>query len=307
MREITGKRVFITGAGHGFGREMARTFAVAGAEVIVTDLDPDRVAATTEMLHSMDCKAYGYPMDVTDPESVLKIRDRLHADRGPIDILINNAGVVSGGAFLDVPLKQHLLTYQVNAIGPTIVTHAFLPDLISRPETNCVNISSASAMIPLPYATTYASSKWAVLGFSDSLREELRLAGHAHVGVTAICPSYIGTGMFSGVRAPRFMGMLPPAKLAGMVLKTVQRNREQLLTPWLVKLIPLGRCTLHRSLFRKLCDWLNVSTGMMSWDGSARQSTEDIPANRPAVAPRKREPRRRVSLHPWKEMSAGKQ
>ena len=98
---------------------------------------------------------------------------RLIAEVGPIDVLVNNAGVVFGGPFLDVDLDRHLATIAVNLSGVITLTHAFLPDLIARPVGHIVNIASAAAVIALPMATSYAASKWAVLGFSDSLREEL--------------------------------------------------------------------------------------------------------------------------------------
>ena len=204
MQNLAGKRALITGAGHGLGRELARTFARAGAEVVVTDLDPDRVANTVRQIIEDGGRAVGYTMDVTDAECVKDVRERLHKEHGPINVLVNNAGMVYGGDFLGVPLSKHLLTYQINAVGLITVTHTFLRDLIGSGEANVVNVASASGLIPLPFAATYCSTKWAVIGFSESLGEELRLQGNGHVCVTTICPSYIGTGMFTGVTLPRF-------------------------------------------------------------------------------------------------------
>ncbi len=266
MRTLMAKRVLITGAGHGLGRELAQQFAAAGAIVIITDLDSVRVDATVELLTNGGFQAFGFRMDVSDPNSVQAVRKQVLQDVGEIDILVNNAGVVFGGTFSDVPIEKHLATYRVNTMGPAIVTHAFLPDLLSRPEAHCVNLASASALIALPNAATYASSKWAVLGFSESLREELRIIGYGHVGVTAVCPSYVGSGLFAGVCTPRFTPILTPAKLAQRILKAVHKNHEQLLTPWLVKFIPLGRGTLPRAAFRWLCDWLRVTTSMITWN-----------------------------------------
>lgn len=283
MRDLRGKRVLITGAGHGVGRELAQQFASEGATIIVTDLDAVRVESTVELLTNGGHKAIGYRMDVSDPASVAAVRKQVRESVGTIDVLINNAGVVFGGAFMDVPIEKHLATYRVNTMGPTIVTHAFLPDLVENAEGHCVNLASASAMIALPNAATYASSKWAVLGFSESLREELRLNGHGHVGVTAVCPSYVGTGMFSGVCTPRFTPMLTPNRLARQIIKSVKKNKEVLLTPWLVKLLPFGRGTMHRTAFRWLCDWLRVTTSMITWNSKSPQPViEPTPSRVPA-------------------------
>ncbi|QDT51293.1 SDR family oxidoreductase [Symmachiella dynata] len=289
MRDLTAKRVLITGAGHGVGRELALQFALQGATIIVTDLDLVRVESTVEFLTNAGHKAVGFRMDVSDPASVKAVRNQVRESVGSIDILVNNAGVVFGGAFMDVPIEKHLATYRVNTMGPAIVTHAFLPDLVENDEGHCVNIASAAAMIALPNAATYASSKWAVLGFSESLREELRLNGHEHVGVTAVCPSYVGTGMFAGVCTPRFTPMLTPKKLANQIINSVRKNKEQLLTPWLVKLIPFGRGTMHRSLFRWLCNWLRVTTSMITWNSKPPQPKVEVPAARvPTLPPQKR-------------------
>src|SRR5262245_55567896 len=209
--KLAGKRILVTGGGHGLGLALVREFARAGSDVVVTDRDVSRVEA---VLAELPQGAAGYAMDVTAAEQVSEIRKRLHAERGPVDVLVNNACVVFGGGFLDVSLDRHLTTVSVNLSGLLTVTHAFLPDLIARPEARLVNIASASAVIALPLATSYAASKWAVLGFSDSLREELRRAGHRHVGVTAICPSYIATGLFDGARPARLTSMLTPEHVA---------------------------------------------------------------------------------------------
>ena len=267
MRNLTGKRILITGAGRGLGREFARTFAAAGCEVLVTDIAADRIAETVSLLRDAGGQAAGYVLDVTDPQSVRDVRHQILAERGPIDLLLNNAGVVFAGAFEDVSLERHLATYQINLLGLITVTHAFLPDLIRQPEGHIINMASASGYIPLPFAATYASTKWAVIGFSESLAEELRLAGNGHVRLTTVCPSYIATGMFAGVTLPRFSWFLTPERVAKLTLRAVQRNLDIVQTPWFVKITPLAKALFPRPVFRWFCDWLNVSTGMTSWRG----------------------------------------
>jgi all-trans-retinol dehydrogenase (NAD+) len=265
MRKIAGKRVLITGAGHGLGRAIAEAFASAGAQVVVTDLHPDWVAETVRSLTQAGKQACGYAMDISQIEQVREVRQKVMSDEGPIDVLINNAGIVHGGPFLDVPLEGHLATYRVNAGGTVIVTHTFLPDLLARPEAHLVNISSGSGLIALPFASTYASTKWAILGFTDSLREELRLLGHRHVGVTTCCPSYISTGQSDGARPPLLTRMLRPEEVARLVLKGVQKNQEMVLTPWLVRATPLTKGILPRSWFRFLNDMMGVTSSLSEW------------------------------------------
>ncbi|MBL6705147.1 MAG: SDR family NAD(P)-dependent oxidoreductase [Planctomycetaceae bacterium] len=274
MKNLKSRRVLITGAGHGLGLATAKAFAKAGAFVIITDRESERVTEAVCELQIEALPCAGYVMDVTDPADVRHVRDQIHADHGPINILVNNAGIVSGGQFLEVPLEKHLFTYDVNTHGPVIVTHLFLQDLIDSDEGHIVNIASASALIALPNAATYASSKWAVLGFTDSLREELELTGRGHVGVSVICPSYISTGMFEGVKAPLLTPVLTPESLAAKIVRCVQKRKTHLLTPWLVGLIPLGKATWPRAVFRRLLRFLGVYQGMQSWKGHAAAPAE---------------------------------
>ena len=267
MMNLKSRRVLITGAGHGLGLATARAFAKEGAFVIITDRDPERVTEAVCELQIQALPCAGYVMDVTDAADVRYVRDQIHADHGLIHVLVNNAGIVTGGQFLDVPLEKHMVTYDVNTHGPVIVTHLFLQDLLDSDEGHVVNIASASALIALPNAATYASSKWAVLGFTDSLREELELTGRGHVGVSAICPSYINTGMFEGARAPLLTPILTPENLASKIVRCVYKKRDHLLTPGLVRLIPLGKATWPRVIFRRLLQFLGVYQGMEDWKG----------------------------------------
>ncbi len=267
MRNLAGKRILITGAGHGLGRELSRLFAQAGAEIVVTDYREDAAQETATMVRDAGGKAAAYAMDVSDPEAVARARQRILAEQGPPDVVVNNAAVVHGGPFLEVPIEGHLATVRVNAAGPMIVTHAFLPDLIAQPEAHLVNIASAAGLIALPYANSYATSKWAVIGFSESIAEELRLDGNGHVKVTVVCPSYFKTGQCDGAKPPMFSQMMTPERVAREVLRAVRRNRELVLLPWLVTLTPFWRGILPRSWFRWICQSSGVTTSMKDWYG----------------------------------------
>jgi short-subunit dehydrogenase len=206
-------------------------------------------------------------LDVTSAPSARACRDRIVASLGVPDVLVNNAGVVYGGAFLDVPIERHLATFRVNLEGLVTVTHTFLPDLINRPESHLVTLASASSFVGLPFGSSYGASKWAALGLSESLRLELRELGHRHIGVTAVCPSYVGTGMFGGVRPPRLTRLLTPERVADLTVSAVLANRAYVLTPWLVKLTPVLRGILPRPIFDVVATVFGVNTSMTSWRG----------------------------------------
>jgi short-subunit dehydrogenase len=180
---------------------------------------------------------------------------------------VNNAGTAYGGLFLDVPLAKHVLTYQVNTVGLMAMTHAFLPDLIARPEGHLVNIASASGFVGLPYGGTYASSKWAVIGLSESLRLELEEMGHRHVHVVTVCPSYVRTELFAGVTIPRTTRVLEPEELASKIVEGVRKNKVYVLAPAVVHITPVLKGILPRAIFDWSCRWFGINTSMRPWRG----------------------------------------
>ncbi len=149
-------------------------------------------------------RAQAFRLDVSDSDQVRALVDVVHEDGGQIDVLVNNAGVVFGGAFLDVPIEAHLTTLRVNALGPVMLTHAFLPDLISRQDAHLVNVASAAGYLPVPMSTTYAASKWATLGFSESIQAELVVDAVLHNRTHVREPFMVKT-------IPALKGLLPEA------------------------------------------------------------------------------------------------
>ncbi|MDX1645022.1 MAG: SDR family NAD(P)-dependent oxidoreductase, partial [Thermoanaerobaculia bacterium] len=182
------------------------------------------------------------------------------------DILVNNAGVVHGGRFGDVGLEDHLETVDVNLAGVVRTTHVFLPDLCAGDSGRLVNIASASGFVGLPWGVTYAATKWAVIGFSEGLRQELRETGCDRVVVTAVCPAYIETGLFRGAAPPRLTRALAADEVARRTVLAMCRGRRRLLLPWLVRTAP-WMVALPSWLADPLSRLLRVSTSMRSWRG----------------------------------------
>jgi NAD(P)-dependent dehydrogenase (short-subunit alcohol dehydrogenase family) len=264
MRRLEGKRVLITGGARGIGLALAVRLAAEGSEIVLADLPGSPLP---EAAQAVGGTVAHYALDVTDQASIDDLQNRVKREAGPVDILVNSAGVVFGGPFLEVPLDEHLKTYRVNVLGLVALTRTFLPDLIARPRAHLVNIASASGFIGLPLGSTYASSKWAVIGFTDSIRLELKMQGYRHVRATAVCPSYVGTGMFDGARAPRLTRILTPEKVARLTVRAIKRNRPYVLTPWLVKLTPPLKALLPDAIFNLVASGFGATSGMASWRG----------------------------------------
>lgn len=266
MSWFTGKTALITGGAQGLGLQMALAFAREGANIVLSDINPETLEAGRKQVEALGVRALACPADVTDPDALRAMRDYIRREIGPVDILVNNAGVVFGGSFLDVSLEKHRMTFDVNVTGLTNTTWIFLPDLIERPEARIINIASASGLIALPYGSSYGASKWAAIGLSEALRQELKDQGHGHVRITSVCPSFIDTGMFHGVTPPRMTRMLDPQRLVEKIVIATRRGDTWLLEPFMVKLTPLFRLLPTRVL-DVLARFFGVATSMKAWQG----------------------------------------
>jgi short-subunit dehydrogenase len=266
MKNFRGKRALITGGARGIGYAIADSLAREGVEIVLTDLNEDGLAQAKEKLDRIT-RCHSYVLDVTRTERMGEVRELVRGEVGAINILVNNAGVVYGGPFLEVPLEKHLLTYKVNIEAVVAMTHHFLPDLIASSEAHLVNLASASGLVPLPKGSTYASSKWACIGFTESIRVELQRQGATHVGVTHVSPSYVSTGMFEGVKAPRLVPWITPERVAREVINAIRNNKPAVMEPFMVKLVPAMMGALPTFLTDRVSDVLGVSTSMESWRG----------------------------------------
>lgn len=267
MTYFSGMRVLITGAGTGVGALLAQTLATQGAQVLVS---ARRLAAAEEVVAKIKAgggRADAVVMDVADNASIEAAKVYIHAKFGPIDALINNAGVVFGGTFEDVPLADHIRTFQTNSIGLMSTCYAFFNDLISSRRGHLVNIASASAFVGLPFGSSYAASKWAVVGFSESLRLELKERGIDNVAVTTVCPSYISTGMFDGAKAPLLTPMLTPEKVVRATLAAMRRRTPMLYLPITVKSADLLKGVLPRKMWDEVAKVTGISSSMRHWQG----------------------------------------
>ncbi|MEI2825656.1 MAG: SDR family NAD(P)-dependent oxidoreductase [Dermatophilaceae bacterium] len=218
MKSVQGKNVLITGAAMGMGRLFAeRAIAEGAAQVVLWDLQEDRLNQTLAELADAAAEhevvLSGFVVDVSDLDDVRVSADAVRADLGHVDVLVNNAGVVRGNTYFweSDSTKDTKLTVDVNTLAPMYVAREFLPGMIaSSADCRVLNLSSAAGFTPNPRMAVYAASKWAVIGWSDSVRLELKQAGIAHVMVTTVCPYYVNTGMFAGAKSAPLLPILEP-------------------------------------------------------------------------------------------------
>lgn len=237
---LPGSTVLVTGAARGMGELYARRAAKEGAAAIALwDVDEDRAAALAAELDGSRTRVRVFAVDVSDREAVRDAVRRTVDELGDPDILINNAGIVRGALFWDHdPERDIELTMRINAIAPMRIAREVLPAMMadrSRPK-RILNVASAAGTVANPRMSVYTASKWAMIGWSESLRLELAHAGQDHIAVTTSCPSFISTGMFEGARGPRLTPIMTPTRAARAAWEGMIAGTPIVSKPWTVKL-----------------------------------------------------------------------
>lgn len=255
MRSVEGRTVLITGAAMGMGRLYARhAVAERAAAVVLWDLDAATLETTRAELAAGGANVLAKVVDVSSADAVANAARELHEANVHPDIVINNAGVVRGKPFWEHdPLADSEFIIRINVLGPMHVARAFLPAMIAAGrQARILNVASASGQLSVPRMSVYTGSKWAVIGWSDSLRLELEREGHGHVRVTTLIPSYIKTGMFDGARAPLLTPLLEPEYVVDKAWAAMKAGRPRLMLPWSVGLSRM----LSGLLPLRAWDWL---------------------------------------------------
>lgn len=194
MSEFAGKVVVITGAGSGIGRALAVTLAKQGARLAISDVDSVGLAETVGLVEAVGAEVKSNHLDVTEREAVLAYADEVLAHFGVINQLYNNAGIAYHGEFVKSEFKDIEKIMDVDFWGVVNGTKAFLPHLIASGDGHVVNISSLFGLLSMPGQSAYNSAKFAVHGFTESLRQEMLIAHHP-VQVTCVHPGGIKTAI----------------------------------------------------------------------------------------------------------------
>jgi 2-hydroxycyclohexanecarboxyl-CoA dehydrogenase len=239
-----GAVALLTGAGSGIGRATAVELGRRGATVLCADLNLEGAEQTVSLCVSAGGSATAYELDVADGDAVGVAAEKMSAEHGALDVLVNNAGVGMAGRFLDTSPEDWDWLLGVNLRGVLNCCYAFGPAMVARRRGHVVNISSGLAYFHRPTESAYVTSKAAVLAFSRTLRADWRRHG---IGVSAVCPGVINTPI---VRNSRMLGDAaepeyaaraarlfatrghPPQDVADAIVRAVERNRS---------VVPVGR------------------------------------------------------------------
>ncbi|MGV9818916.1 SDR family NAD(P)-dependent oxidoreductase [Nocardia xishanensis] len=224
--DLNGASVAVTGGAGGIGRAIAAHFVSAGARVTIGDLDREAAQRVADELGS---SAVGVALDVSDEASFAAFLDSAEAASGPLDVLINNAGVDWMGQFAAEPHAVSRRQVSVNLMGPIIGSRLALQRMLPRRRGHLVNVASAAGRIPQPGSAVYTATKHGVVGLTDCLRLEYRGSG---VRFSVLHPGYIPTAMTEGTRRPsRLIPTATPDDCARAVVDAVQYNRYEVWSP----------------------------------------------------------------------------
>lgn len=233
--EISAARVVITGAGSGIGKATALRCADAGAEVACVDIDADSARATAATCEQLRPSSSAWTCDVRDADAVHQLADSIEGERGPVDVLVNNAGVGIAGPFLESGAEDWDWLIGVNLNGVANGCRAFGARMVDRGSGHVVNIASGAAYLMSRDMAAYCASKAAVVALSRCLRADWSAAG---VGVSAICPGFISTPIASRTRmvgplaerrdriVSAFRFGHDPDVVAKAIVRAVERDRE---------------------------------------------------------------------------------
>ena len=225
MTELTGRVAAVTGGARGIGASIARKMAGAGMHVAIGDLDNE---VAQQRADELGAGVVAHRLDVADPASFAAFLERAEADLGPLDVLVNNAGIMPAGAFLAETPASAQRQIDINIGGVLTGCRLALPGMIERGRGQVVNVSSAAGRNGFPGLATYSGTKHFVYGFCDALRPELAGTG---VQVTVVMPGFVQTELTAGFGDARYGRKVTPDDVAEGVMDAVREPRFEVFVP----------------------------------------------------------------------------
>lgn len=258
MKEIKGKKILLTGASRGIGPIIAETLANRGAIVALAARSSNDLQAVASALTKEGLKVLVVPVDLREhTERERLIRDVLK-EFGTIDVLINNAGLETEGAYTELSWAEILENIEVNLVAPMALTRLILPDMLKNKSGNIINISSIAAKSGAPYAAVYSGAKAGLAEWSRALRLELAGTG---VHFSTIFPGYVrDVGMFArfGIKSPWIVGSCSPNQVAKAIVEAVEKDTVETI----VNSRPLRYSFVLNEISPALGDWIMRISGV---------------------------------------------
>ena len=246
--QLKDKTVLITGGASGIGKIMVRLALERNAKVVIWDINKtgiDNRIAEFSILGSIT----GFVVDVSNGNEIQEVAKKVKKEIGFIDVLINNAGIIVGKYFHEHTTSEINKTMDINANAPMLITSEFLNDMLQQNSGHICNIASSGGLISNPKMSVYVASKWSLIGWSDSLRIEMKQL-KKNINITTIMPYYINTGMFDGVKSK--IPILEPEAASLTIIKAIEKNKKMITIPgYMYRFVKIGQATMSINFF----DW----------------------------------------------------
>jgi short-subunit dehydrogenase len=260
---LDGRVVVLTGASRGIGVSIALAIAKRGGRLVLAARDAARLEAVRDRVQAAGGTAHAVPTDLGDPAAQQRLLAETERLLGPVEVLVNNAGVESVGRYHELDPLHIDQVLGTNLLAPMRLTRLALPGMLERGRGHVVNVASLAGLSVAAFNEAYAASKFGLVGFTRALRASLRHEG-APVSASAVCPGFVeGEGMFAeqrrgfGVRAPRLVGSTTPDRVADAVLRAVERDLPEVI----VNPGPMRPILALGLLLPRLSEWLAPRIG----------------------------------------------
>jgi len=268
-KSVKGQVVLITGSGSGLGRQLALKFGEVGARIVLWDISEKMNMETKVLLDKLGAESFLYTVDLSSSKNIYDTADLVKKTVGDIDILINNAGVVTGKKLLECSDEAIEKTMAVNSNALFYMAKAFLPSMIREGKGHLVTISSLAGLTGVTGLVDYCASKHAAMGFSEALRAELISQDCRDINVTTVCPYYIDTGMFTGVKtySPILFPILTTDYVANCIIEAVLTNATELLLPKTAYIFMAVKALVPTQVSQILSERFGINRTMDSFSG----------------------------------------
>ncbi len=267
-RSLVGKVVAITGGARGIGRATAEALIAQGARVAIGDIDAQLASETA---HELGAGTVGLPLDVTDRASFEKFLQEVEGSLGPLDVLINNAGIMPIGPFIDEDDATARTMIDINLHGVIFGSKLALKRFVPRGSGHLVNIASAAGKAGFPSGATYSATKHAVVGLSEALRAEVR---DTDIGVTVVMPVVVHTQLGSGLPETRGFKAVEPQDVAAAIVEGLQLDRFEVYVPSSTKALFRLKALVPTQLMEAIARFLKGDQVLASPDHGQRAAYE---------------------------------
>jgi short-subunit dehydrogenase len=269
-RILAGETAAITGAARGIGRATAEALLRHGMRVAIGDVD---VEAARQTASELGASSVALPLDVTDRASFAAFLEAAEEQLGPIDVLVNNAGIMQIGRFIDEDDLTAQRMVDINIHGVILGTKLALERMIPRDRGHIVNIASQAGKFGTPGGVTYSATKHAVVGLSEALRGELRLMG-ANIDVSYVMPYIVNTELGSGLGEARGLHNLEPSEVADAIVDALQNRVVEVWVPKSAKRTNVLGVVLPRRLSEGMARAIKADRVLLESDANTRRGYE---------------------------------